>query len=122
MCDAAKLVMVSWFITTEEFFSFRYQSNSFHMRSNAKSFHAKDSPVYYESTRLRRFFKCIVRDFHSKCIQMVQKRSKEDLQKDIQSIYDKEKIEALTPTAATLLVVPKPLLNHWHVSVYFCRL
>jgi hypothetical protein len=53
---------------------------------------------------------------------MVQRRCKEDLQKDIQSIYDKEKIEALTPTAATLLVVPKPLLNHWHVSIYLRRL
>ncbi len=89
------------------------------MHRNAKRFHGEHSPVYSESVRLRHYFKGIVRDFRSQCIQMVQKRSQQDLKKDIQSLYDKEKIEALTPTVATLLVVPKPLLNHWHVSIYF---
>jgi len=100
-------------------FSSLNQLNTFHMHRNAKRFHGEHSPVYSESVRLRHYFKGIVRDFRSQCIQMVQKRSQQDLKKDIQSLYDKEKIEALTPTVATLLVVPKPLFNHWHVSIYF---
>jgi hypothetical protein len=84
--------------------------------SNATTFHPVQSPVYVESVRLRLIFKRIVREFRDRCIIMVQRRAKQNLQDSIKSLREEEKISKKTPTAGTLLVVPKPLLDHWHVS------
>lgn len=58
----------------------------------------------------------------NRCTDMVQRRAKQDLQDSIKSLREEEKISEMEPTAATLLVVPMPLLDHWRVSSYRHRL
>ena len=87
------------------------------------AFHPPERLVHAEGARLLNFFKGIVEEFKGRCVSLAERFYSRSATENEAVILVRKKrkdelLEALTPTTGTLLVVPKPLLQHWNVSAY----
>ena len=98
-------------------------SNTSKWNRNATEFHPPDSLVYREAKRLMSLFERMIEDFKGLRVSSAEKIYSRSwmASETAHLVRNKRKaeiLEASTPTTGTLLVVPKPLVQHWQVSSF----
>jgi hypothetical protein len=91
--------------------------------SNAMAYNQPGDPIHEEAAGLSRVLAGLVNEFKAKQVQSAKKsfsRSSAKPNSSVAALLERRNYEdllsSLKPTAATLLVVPGTLLDHWEVS------